>query len=148
MAHSFLMEAGIWLFQGNWLENNQLPLAVKGKISTNWNQEDWFAVNTTILFIEGTHEPITLKYKGKLNQQQKRYTYVLQHSILGNVEGEGWIAPSTIIQRYWVLGGDDRKRGGFETFYRLNNNTYHLACGILAGHYLSSTMEATLERQS
>ena len=38
-----------------------------------------------------------------------QYTFVLQHSELGRVEGEGWIAPQSIVQRYWVLG-DERQR--------------------------------------
>ena len=76
----------------------------------------------------------------------KTYTFLLQHNILGQVEGEGWIGPDTIVQRYWVLG-DRQRRSGFETLHRVSNNTYHLTSGIMAGHFLTSTMEANVERQ-
>ncbi|NEN97957.1 MAG: hypothetical protein F6K50_21275, partial [Moorea sp. SIO3I7] len=65
---------------------------------------------------------------------------------LGRVEGEGWVARESIVQRYWVLG-DPQRRSGFETRYQRNENIYYLSSSIMAGHYLSSTMEATLERQ-
>jgi hypothetical protein len=42
----------------------------------------------------------------------------------------------------------DRQRiSGFETLRRIDNNNYHLTGGILGGHFLSTTMEANLERQ-
>jgi hypothetical protein len=71
---------------------------------------------------------------------------VLQHTELGRVEGEGWIAPETIIQRYWALG-DKQRRTGFETLHRLEDDKYLWSSGIMSGHYLSSAMEATIERQ-
>ncbi|NEQ14905.1 MAG: hypothetical protein F6K44_14095, partial [Moorea sp. SIO3E2] len=77
---------------------------------------------------------------------EPKYTFVLQHSLLGRVEGEGWVAPESIVQRYWVLG-DRQRRSGFETRYQRNENIYYLSSSIMAGHYLNSTMEATLERQ-
>jgi hypothetical protein len=66
--------------------------------------------------------------------------------LLGQIEGEGWIGTDSIIQRYWVIG-DRQRRSGFETFYRIDDQTYNLSGGILAGHYLTSTIEARLERQ-
>jgi hypothetical protein len=49
------------------------------------------------------------------------------------------------VQRYWVLG-DRQRRSGFETLYRTDDGKYYLSSGIMAGHYLTSTMEATLEQ--
>ena len=72
-------------------------------------------------------------------------TYVLQHTELGRVEGEGWIAPESIIQRYWALG-DRQRRSGFETLYRVADDRYHFSSGIMAGHYLTSALEAIIER--
>lgn len=140
------MEAGRWNIEGFWLERNQPPIPVKGRTIIAWSQEDWFTMVTKLVFPNSEREEIAFQYRGRLSQEERQYTYVLQQTLLGRVEGEGWIAPDSIIQRYWVLG-DRQRRSGFETFFRMSENRYHLASGILAGHYLTSTMEATLERQ-
>ncbi|MGL5032424.1 MAG: hypothetical protein ACRC6M_01320 [Microcystaceae cyanobacterium] len=147
MTHTFLMEAGRWNLEGFWLERNQMPVPVKGRTIVAWSQEDWFTMVTKLVFPNSEREEISSQYRGRLSDGECQYTYVLQQSLLGRVEGEGWIAPTSIVQRYWVLG-DRQRRSGFETFYRLDNNRYYLTSGILAGHYLTSTMEATLERQA
>lgn len=146
MTHTFLMEAGRWNIEGFWLERNEMPVPVKGRTIVAWSQEDWFTMVTKLVFPNSEREEISFQYRGRLSGEERQYTYVLQQSLLGRVEGEGWIAPTSIVQRYWVLG-DRQRRSGFETFYRLDNNRYYLTSGILAGHYLTSTMEATLERQ-
>lgn len=147
MTHSFLLEPGRWHFDGFWLERDRPPLSIKGKTMVAWNQEDWFTMATKLVFTGEDLEDISLQYRGRLSQAERQYTYVLQHSQLGRVEGEGWVSNNAIIQRYWVL--DDRqRRSGFETFYRIDNNHYRLASGVLAGHYLTSTMEAMLQKQS
>ncbi|UBF27302.1 hypothetical protein K9N68_04915 [Kovacikia minuta CCNUW1] len=146
MAHTFLMQAGRWTLQGNWLERNGMPITVKGKILVAWNRDDWFTMVTKLIFPGADREEIAFQYRGRMDAGERQYTFVLQHSLLGRVEGEGWLAPESIVQRYWVLG-DRQRRSGFETLYRMDDNTYYLSSGIMAGHYLSSTMEATLERQ-
>jgi hypothetical protein len=147
VAHSFLMEAGRWILQGNWLERNKMPIPVKGRTIIAWSDENWFTIVTKLTFPGGELEEISFQYRGRLDSEERNYTYVLQQSLLGRVEGEGWIGPETIIQRYWVLN-DRQRRSGFETFYRLNENTYQMCSGILAGHHLASTMEGIFERQS
>lgn len=122
-----------------------MPIAIKGRLLIAWSQDNWFSLVSKLIFPDGEQEDISFQYRGRLGTEQREYTFVLQQSILGQIEGEGWIGADTIIQRYWVLA--DRRRSGFETFYRINNNTYHLTSGILNGHYLSSTIEAILERQ-
>lgn len=146
MAHSFLLEAGRWTLEGHWLERNEPPMLVTGKTLIAWSQENWFTMVTKLVFPDSEREEISFQYRGRLDGEERQYTYVLQQSVFGRVEGEGWIAPESIIQRYWVLG-DRLKRSGFETFYRIDSHSYHLSSGILAGHYLTSTMEATLKRQ-
>ena len=111
-----------------------------------WNQDDWFTMVTKFSFTEGSHEDISCQYRGRLNGGERQYTYVLQHSKTGQGEGEGWISNNSIVQRYWVFG-DRQRRSGFETFYHFSDRRYYLASGILTGHYLTSTMEATLEKQ-
>lgn len=146
MAHTFLMEAGRWTLQGNWLERNGMPVIVKGKTLVAWNRDNWFTMVTKLVFPDSDREEISYQYRGRLDSGERQYTFVLQHSLLGRVEGEGWIAPDSIVQRYWVLN-DRQRRSGFETLHRLNDDQYYLSSSILAGHYLTSMMEATLERQ-
>lgn len=148
MAHTFLMESGQWTLEGSWIERNGVPITVKGKTLVSWNRTDWFSMVTKLVFPGGDREEIILQYRGHLNSDERQYTFVLQHSELGRVEGEGWIAPQSIVQRYWVLGDERLRRTGFDTLHRVDDNRYYYSSGIMSGHYLTSTMEAILERQS
>ena len=141
------MESGQWTLEGSWIERNGVPITVKGKTLVSWNRTDWFNMVTKLIFPGGDREEIILHYRGHLNNDERQYTFVLQHSELGRVEGEGWIAPQSIVQRYWVLGDERQRRTGFDTLHRVDDNRYYQSSGIMAGHYLTSTMEATLERQ-
>lgn len=146
MAHTFLLEAGRWTLQGNWLERDSMPITVKGQILVAWSRDDWYTMVTKLIFPGTEREEIIFQYRGRMNPGERQYTFVLQHNLLGRVEGEGWIAPESIVQRYWVLG-DRQRRTGFETLHLLGENKYCLSSGIMSGHYLTSTMEATIERQ-
>jgi len=148
VAHTFLMESGQWTLEGSWIERNGVPITVKGKTLVSWNRTDWFSMVTKLVFPGGDREEIILQYRGHLNSDERQYTFVLQHSELGRVEGEGWIAPQSIVQRYWVLGDERLRRTGFDTLHRVDDNRYYYSSGIMSGHYLTSTMEAILERQS
>jgi hypothetical protein len=139
------MESGRWTIDGLWLERNVKPIVVKGGLIIAWSQENWFTMVSKLVFPQSDRPEISCQYRGRLDGEERQYTYVLQQSLLGQVEGEGWINAQTIIQNYWVLG-DRQRQSGFETFYRINDQTYHLSGGILIGHYLVSTMEAKLER--
>nr|WP_242057109.1 hypothetical protein [Planktothrix sp. FACHB-1355] len=123
-----------------------MPIAVKGLTLVAWSRDNWFTMVTKLMFPESDREEIALQYRGRLDAGERQYTFVLQHSLLGRVEGEGWVAPESIVQRYWVLG-DRQRRSGFETLHRVTENQYYISSSILAGHYLTSTMEALLERQ-
>ncbi|HBK98408.1 MAG TPA: hypothetical protein DD001_14360 [Microcoleaceae bacterium UBA10368] len=142
------MESGQWTLEGSWIERNGVPITVKGKTLVSWNRTDWFGMVTKLVFPGGDREEIILQYRGHLNSDERQYTFVLQHSELGRVEGEGWIAPQSIVQRYWVLGDERLRRTGFDTLHRVDDNRYYYSSGIMSGHYLTSTMEAILERQS
>lgn len=144
--HNFLLESGRWTLQGNWLDRDAMPIPVKGRILVAWSRDDWFTMVHKLIFLGSNHEEISLQYRGRLNAGERQYTFVLQHSLLGRVEGEGWIAPESIVQRYWVLG-DRQRRTGFETLHRFGGNKYCFSSSIMAGHYLTSTMEAIIERQ-
>jgi hypothetical protein len=146
VAHTFLMEAGRWTLQGSWLERDGLPVTVKGKILVAWSRDNWYTMVTKLMFPGTEREEISFQYRGRLNAGERQYTFVLQHSLLGRVEGEGWIAPESIVQRYWVLG-DRQRRTGFEALHQLDSNKYRLSSSVMAGHYLTSTMEASVERQ-
>jgi hypothetical protein len=162
--HTFLMEAGRWQLQGNWLERHQEIISVKGQVLVAWSQDNWFTMVTKLVFAqpkvelsEGTkHQDLSLIYKGRLNSAENQYSFVLQHSMLGRAEGEGWVGPETIIQKYWVIGDIQAQdsnfsrlgqHSGFENWYRLNEKIYYLSSSIMIGHNLFSTMEAVLEKQ-
>jgi len=144
VSHTFLMEAGRWTLQGSWLERDGMPIPVKGKILVAWSRDDWYTMVTKLVFPGTEREGMSFQYRGRLNLGDRQYTFVLQHSVLGRVEGEGWVAPESIVQRYWVLG-DKQRRTGFETMYKIADGEYHLSSGIMAGHHLTSAMEARLD---
>jgi hypothetical protein len=146
VGHTFFMEPGRWTLQGSWLEKNGMPISVKGMILVAWNRDNWFTMATKLIFPGSDRSEIALQYKGRLLEGERQYTFLLQHNLLGQIEGEGWIGIDTIVQRYWVLS-DRQRRSGFETVHRLSNNTYYLSSGVMSGHSLTNTMEASLERQ-
>ena len=147
MSHTFLLEPGKWMLQGNWLDQDALPVTVKGKILVAWSRNDWFTMITKLIFPQSDRAEISWQYRGRLNTDNRQYTFVLQHSLLGRVEGEGWVAPESIVQRYWVLS-DRQRRTGFETLHQLSADRYCLSSSLMAGHHLMSLMEATIERLS
>lgn len=146
VSHTFLLESGRWTLQGSWLDRDAMPVTVKGKILVAWSRDDWFTMVTKLIFPSSDRDEISFQYRGRFNAGERQYTFVLQHSLLGRVEGEGWIAPESIVQRYWVLG-DRQRRTGFETLHQLSPEKYCLSSSIMAGHYLASTMDAIVERQ-
>jgi hypothetical protein len=147
VAHTFLLEPGRWKIQGNWLERNGMPISVKGMTLVAWHRDNWFTMATKLIFPGSDRSEISLQYKGRLDNGERQYNFLLQNNILGQSEGEGWIGLDTIVQRYWVLG-DRQRRSGFETLHQISEDRYYLSSGVLTGHFLSNTIEASLERQS
>ena len=125
-----------------------MPIGVKGKTLVGWSKDNfWFTMVTKLTFPNSDREELTMAYKGRIDSDDRRFTFVLDHSDLGKIEGEGIIGPDSITQRYWVMG-DKRMRTGFQTLYRRDNNVYSLASAIIAGQNLESTMEAILTRHA
>ena len=147
MVHTFILESGQWMIAGNWLERNGMLITVNGTTIVTWDRTDWFSMETKLIFPSKDREEITLQYKGRLDSDERRYTFLLQHSELGKVEGEGWLGVDSIIQRYWVLGNDRQRRSGFETLLHLDQYRYYSSSGVLIGPSLISAMEATIERE-
>ena len=146
MAHTFLVQPGKWTLEGNWIDRDSMPIAVKGRTLVGWSKDNfWFTMVTKLTFPNSDREELTMAYKGRIDSDERRFTYVADDSALGKIEGEGIIAPDSIIQRYWVMG-DRRARTGFQTLYRRDNNSYSLASGLISGQNLESTMEAVLTR--
>ncbi len=150
--HTFLMNDGRWKLQGHWLQNREEPcVPVQGKVMVVWNNDEWFSLVGKISCPALTHEggnaaDITLQYRGRINvSAQQQYTFVLQHSQYGQTEGEGWLMPDSILQRFWILGDRDQ-RFGVERFYRINDDRYYWSSSIMTGHSLISSLEVTLER--
>lgn len=148
MTHSFLLESGIWHLHGHWAKPNQVAIAIKGQITISWKQHNWFKILTTITSDDEPETKILsqCQCQGNLNYEEKSYTYVLQHSLLGNIEGEGRLGLESIVQYYWSVGMAQKRRG-FDTFYNLNEDTYYFTSSVLEDHKLNCTMEATLKRQ-
>ena len=147
MSHSFLLEPGKWKLQGSWLTREGFPTAVRGRLLVVWKQANCFQIITKLTFPESDQTDIVIQLRGRMTDRERQYTFVLQHNLLGQGEGEGWIAPESIIQRYWGLS-DKQHRTGFETLRQISPHQYHFPGGIMAGHYLTSTIEAELTRQS
>lgn len=146
MAHTFLVQPGKWTLEGNWIERDSMPIAVKGRTLVGWSKDNfWFTMVTKLTFPNSDREDLTMAYKGRIDSDERRFTYVADDSALGKIEGEGIIAPDSIIQRYWVMG-DRRARTGFQTLYRRDSNNYSLASGLISGQNLESAMEAVLTR--
>ena len=147
MSHSFLLEPGKWKLQGSWLTRESLPTAVKGRLLVVWKQANCFQIITKLTFPKSDQTDIVIQLRGRMTDRERQYTFVLQHNLLGQGEGEGWIAPESIIQRYWGLS-DKQHRTGFETLRQISPHQYHFSGGIMAGHYLTSTLEAELTHQN
>ena len=146
MPHTFLVQPGKWTLEGNWIERDSMPIAVKGRTLVGWSKDNfWFTMVTKLTFPNSDRDELTMAYKGRIDSDERRFTYVADDSALGKIEGEGIIAPDSIIQRYWVMG-DKRARTGFQTLYRRDSNSYALASGLISGQNLESTMEAVLTR--
>ncbi len=118
MAHSFLLKPGKWTLQGTWITRDILPMPVKGKILVAWKPGDCFMVATKLSFPDSEQDDIVIQSRGRMTSQDRQYTFVMQHNLLGQVEGEGWIAPETIVQRNWGVS-DKQRRSGFETLDKL-----------------------------
>lgn len=145
MNHTFLVDAGRWLLNGYWLEPDQEPITVTGKILVSYSQDDWFSMAAKVTFAGQVKPDLMLQSRGKLELDEMIFTYVLQHSLLGRVEGEGWITPHGIVQQF-VLLGDTNRCTGFEHYWQVDANHYTLLSGIHKSHKLKHLLEATLER--
>lgn len=157
MTHTFLLEPGQWHLKGVWCESNLQPISIEGIVSILWSQPNWFSWNKQLKISNSeelnlksrylSESELSLTYRGYLGFRQSQYTFVLKHNLLGDLEGNGWITPSAIIQRYWVLN-DRKRRQGFETLSQETENTYHFCSCLTQGHQMINTIEARLNRTS
>lgn len=156
MTHTFLLQSGNWKLQGLWCERKLQPMPIQGSVMISWHQNNWFNWNSQLIFpnnenassgskVLSTSE-LNLNYRGYIGLQQSQYTFVLKHNILGNLEGNGWITPTAIVQRYWVLN-DRQRRQGFETLYQQQDDTYCFCSCLTQGHQILITVEAKLARK-
>lgn len=143
MAHAFLLESGSWDLVGSWIERDGRTVPFKGKILVSWGKDSWFAMVTKLILDEPDRPDLLWRYRGRLDSQTRRYTFVLDHSDIGTMEGEGIIGDQSIIQRYWALK-DNQRRSGFDTISRLDAKTYQFSSAMMAGHRLNNAVEARL----
>ena len=145
MAHSFLLDSGFWNVRGHWHKSKSTPIPLSGNIQIAWKRENWFKLTTHLTCQDETGTQISYQSRGNLNSEENYYTYVSQHSLLGNIEGEGRLGFQSIIQYYWFIGNASKQKG-LDTFYRVDRDTYYLTSSILEGHSVKNTIEATLKR--
>ena len=145
MTHSFLIDSGYWNISGYWHKPNLSPIALEGGIQTTWKRANWFKITTSLTCKNESATKIIYQSRGNLNYEEKSYTYVAQHSLLGNIEGEGRLNLRSIIQYYWFMETANYQKG-LDTYYQIDRDTYFLTGSILDGHSIKSTIEATLKR--
>ncbi|MGF1539655.1 MAG: hypothetical protein ACFCU5_04260 [Pleurocapsa sp.] len=162
MDHSFLLEPAIWKIDGYCIKPNSVPIGIEGSIQVSWKDRNWFKMFMDIKSKEIPEMVISCRYRGNLVREEKQYSYVAQHYLLGNIEGEGKLGFKSIIQHHWSIGNNaiafsstfpgnsqlrtTQKRRGFETFYLLNENTYFYTSSILESHNFNNIIEATIYR--
>ena len=145
MTHSFLYESGYWNVNGYWLKPNYSAISVRGEINISWKRENWFKMTTRLTCDDETATQMICQCRGNLNHHEQYYTYIGQHNLLGNIEGEGRLGLNSIIQYYWFMGTGTKQKG-IDTFYCLDRNTYCFTSSILSGHGFKYNLEATLKR--
>lgn len=145
MAHSFLLESGFWNVTGHWLKPNAAPISLQGNMQITWKRENWFKITTDLTCDDEKNTKIIAQCRGNLNYAEKYYTYVAQHSLLGNIEGEGRLGFQSIVQYYWFIGTASQQKG-LDIFSLVDQQTYHLTSTILEGHSVKHTIEANLKR--
>ena len=148
--HTFLMAEGRWKLEGYWLlKPDGVPTPVHGRLIVAWNAEDWFDVVAKVSLTPGEEavpfEETTFQYRGHFSTADQ-YTFMLQHSQFGKIEGQGWMLPDSFVQRFWILG-DRGNRTGMDRLYRIDAEQYHWSSSIINSHTLVSTMEVVLKRQ-
>ncbi len=147
MGHIFLLEPGIWNISGHCIKPNLMPIAIEGNIQISWKEQNWFKMSIDITSDVENNIAVSCRYRGNLAREEKHYTYVAQHSLLGNIEGEGRLGFKSIVQHHWSIGKTQKKRG-LETFYLLDENTYFYTSSILESHNFNNIIEATIQHLS
>jgi hypothetical protein len=146
VTHTFLLQPGRWKSTGVWQEGNNPSLAVTGKTVVAWSADNWFTMITKLSISNQPGQDITWQYRGYLEPEASRYTFILTHSQMGKIEGEGWVGTDSVVQRYWVLD-DQQRRLGFEAFHQIDDNNYRLAHSSISMNRLASLMELQFSRQ-
>jgi hypothetical protein len=147
VKYTFLLQPGRWKSVGVWQEGTNPPVLLTGKTVVAWSADNWFTMITKLSIDNQPEQDITWQYRGHLEPDANRYNFILTHSQLGKIEGEGWIGESAIIQRYWVLE-DPQRRTGFESFFQISEDSYRLAHSSLTSNRLAGLLELQFSRQS
>ena len=138
MTHSFLLEASVWNSQGTWIAPDGSTLGFQGKTMISWSEDAWFAMVTKFVFQGNERGDLIWRYRGRLTEPGRRYTFMLEHSDIGKMEGEGVMGEKTITQRSWALN-DAKRRSAFDTLVRLDTNSYQFSSATMTGHCLLYT---------
>ena len=72
MAHTFLVQPGKWTLEGNWIERDSMPIAVKGRTLVGWSKDNfWFTMVTKLTFPNSDREDLTMAYKGRIDSDER-----------------------------------------------------------------------------
>lgn len=127
------------------MEADGSTVAFQGRTMVSWSEDAWFAMVTKLIFADSQPGELLWRYRGRLADTGHCYTFMLEHSSVGKMEGEGRIGEQTVVQRSWALN-NAQQRSAFETFTCIDANTYHLAHTTMVGQRLGAVAEATLRR--
>jgi len=74
------MEDGRWFLSGSWLDRDGPSTTVEGKLLVVWNRDNWYTLVTKLSFPNAPRRAISFQYRGRFVSDNRRYTFVLQHS--------------------------------------------------------------------
>jgi hypothetical protein len=149
---------------GHYCQPDGGPIPLSGRASVSWG-DDWFQMTTkltlaadsgSMAIAAGRSETmaattITAHYRGRVAPEDQGFTYGLNHSQLGQGEGQVWIAPMSMMFNFSALmgrNGENQRCSGVETLFQLSPDCYCWTHGIYAGHQLLWSMEAVLRREA
>lgn len=143
--HTFLLLPGKWTLKGSLIQGSAPVTSFQGRMVVGWSQDMyWFTMISKMQFSDGRADEVA-SAKGRMDNNERRFTYVLEHSELGKVEGEGLISPGAIAMSYFVRD-DAKSRTGFQTYYRQDDNHYAMTSGIMLRQGFESMMETAMVR--
>jgi hypothetical protein len=126
------------------LEGDSPPIPIKGRTLIGWSQDGfWFTIASQLTFPDSDRVPYTLTSKGRFHKRDGNFSFYIDHSEIGRMEGVGWVNHQTITQQFRVLGSDPEVTG-FEVLYQQAGDRYLLCRTMTKGNSMERVIEGTL----